>query len=365
MSLINQMLKDLEARRQTDGPLPHHPPHAGQTYPSPGKGGPRWLLMGLLGLPLLLLALLSGYLLWERQAQAPQLAVTSVPATVEAEADTPQQSSAPVRTEAVDTPVKIAEKPAPRAPVQPVVSPSTNQAKTVAAEERPLVSTNSPAARPQPAPTASTAPTAQPSEETQPIERRLRPPSPEQVAEQHYQQGYRLLQQARPQEGEEQWQQALLAHPPHTAAREGLVGLYVSQARLNEADELLQEGLRHSPGHGQFSLLRARLQLEQEQLAQAVQTLERGLQQQGQSADYLAFLAALYQRQQAYQQSIQAYQRALSMQPRQATWWMGLGISLEGARQNSEAQQAYREALDRGLAPSLQDYVHQRLRALR
>ena len=66
-------------------------------------------------------------------------------------------------------------------------------------------------------------------------------------------------------------------------------------------------------------------------------------------AELFALAAALYQQREDYRKSISAYQRALQLQPQQSHWWMGLGISLEGDGKQSEAKTAYTEALKRGM----------------
>ena len=369
MSLINQMLKDLEARRSAGHPPPHMA--ASPDMPMHTASARRWPLY-LLAVGLLLMILLSTYLLWERQGHKPDPS---------GQPDSVAQQQAPLadtRTPSPASPARsVATAPASLPEREPVPEPAPEEVEAPAAEPitRPAATRSPPLALPapetslpvaadskdsEPAPVA-----AKPQQDASPqkIERRIRPPSPEQLAEQHYQQGYQLLQQGEHALGEQRWQEALLAHPPHIPAREGLVGLYLSQGRAVEARALLREGIALQPGYGQFYLLQARLQLDDGQQQQALNTLEQGLARQSQGPDYLAFMAALYQREQAFEQSIAHYQRALSLQPAQAPWWMGLGISLEGAGKQTEARQAYREALDRGgLSPQLQEFVKQRLR---
>ena len=375
MSLINQMLKDLEARRSAGHPPPHMA--ASPEMPIHTVSPRRWPLY-LLAVGLLLMILLSTFLLWERKGHTPDpsgqpdsVAQQQAP-LAEARTPPPASPAKPVAT----APASLSE-PVPEPVPEPEPVPVPEEVKAPAAEPitRPTATRSPPLVAPAPEaspPVAAVSKDSTPApvaakqqQDTRPqqIERRIRPPSPEQVAEQHYQQGYQLLQQGEHAIGEQRWQEALLAHPPHIPAREGLVGLYLRQGRAVEARTLLREGIALQPGYGQFYLLQARLQLDDGQQQQALTTLEQGLARQPQGPDYLAFLAALYQREQAFEQSIAHYQRALSLQPEQTPWWMGLGISLEGAGKQTEARQAYQEALDRGgLSPQLQEFVKQRLR---
>jgi MSHA biogenesis protein MshN len=436
MSVINQMLKDLESRRPADT--------SAQGLLS-GEGNHRrsgldrkWLLVSLL---IALLALTLAYLLWERFTTPEQATPTrsttaeaAPPQTRPAATVQPPTQNTPLvaKPELRPVPVKTRPQPTPtpgpeKAKVMPppallAVKPSTvtgswqAQTLTLVGRNLPkapriqvswrdgdkvlppeqvqwrdsehlsislttgtdadtwtvtlagskaeplhfLVEAPLPAAPPAPVETAEAA-----VGETLGIEKRIRPLRPEQLAEQHYQQGYRLLQRRDQAGAEKMWREALRIDPRHIPSREGLAGLYLSRSSNIEAADLLSEGLKHHPGHGPFATLYARLQVENGQLDTAINVLEQALAQQTQNADFLAFLAALYQRQKAFDKSIATYQQALRLQPHQGVWWMGMGISLESAGKPGEAITAFNEAMQSGnLPPRLRDYVDGRLQAL-
>lgn len=197
------------------------------------------------------------------------------------------------------------------------------------------------------------------------MEKVIRPPSPQQQADQLYQQGYQALQQRNADTTDTLWQQALRIEPDHSKSREGLIALYLSQGRKVEASKLLVDGIARNPENGNFALLHARLLAEQGNTALALATLEQAMGSAEQQPQLFALAAALYQQQRDYSRSITAYQRALQLQPQQSTWWMGIGISLEGAGKTAEAKSAYSEALQRGmLSKESQAYVQQRLQEL-
>jgi MSHA biogenesis protein MshN len=194
----------------------------------------------------------------------------------------------------------------------------------------------------------------------------IHPPTAIDRADQLYQQGYRALQQRNSTGAERLWQQALTTAPGHLPSREGLIALYLSQGRKIESGKLLEEGLERHPGHAQFTMLHARLLAEQGDISAALATLEQAMGNSEPQADLFALAAALYQQRRDYDNSIRAYQRALQLQPQQGHWWMGIAISLEGAGKPSEAKSAYQEALQRGaLSSESRQYVEQRLSALR
>jgi MSHA biogenesis protein MshN len=368
MSVINQMLKDLESRNNR-GETPTQElmqGHAGENRGVRGR-------VPLVAAALLLLPLL-GYLGWQRSAApVPQSAPQRAAAGVEATEPVAQRAAPPAETEttavaapparAVETETEAVA--APPAPL-PLVAPAEPQ-KSQPPAPRPIA-----VAAPQRASETDDLGSVDAGEADEPgtesdttIEKRIRPLRPEQLAERAYEEGYTRLQQGDRAGAETAWREGLAHDPRHIASREGLVGLYLSQGRRVEAGELLAAGVNYHPGYGQFALLAARLQVENGETAAAIATLERAVESRGQGADFLAFLAALYQRQKHFDKSVAAYQHALSQQPRNGTWWMGLGISLEGAGKPLEAIAAYNEARSSGnLPPRLMQYVEGRLATL-
>ncbi len=330
MSLINQMLKDLESRRASDELAQRAVDGMGAARHKPKKQGTLLLVLVVL---IAVLASISGYLLLMKPPKegAQQVAATSTSSTVaEKQKETTKVVKQPVAP--VTKPPRQPQKPAPlvkKSPTIPLVRETpVETSKLKAAEEE---SATSYVEAPKKTVTA-------PKEEfsTQ-IKKRLRPQSNEQLAEKQYQRGYALLQSGDKKGAEEAWRRALKIYGKHAASRESLAILYLSQSRHIEATEQLQKGLNANPGNGKLALLYARMQLEGDDLKGAVITLERTMRSQSQSADYHAFLAAVYQRKGDFSKSITAYQVALKQQQNQPVWWMGLGISLESAGMPKEA----------------------------
>lgn len=434
MSLINQMLKDLESRRTPDpdgqGLLQGNTTHR--------TGGLDRRLLLLLSLLVALLALTLAYLVWERFTAPPgsSTAGSGIAAAADAPAPRPAavtQAAPPAEPEAITPapkPVRVEPRPptatppatAAATPLRPQLLSIAPTALTGSWQPQTLILTGHelprdvqvrvssgdgekvlPAERTvwrdsehlaitlttgvtadtwsvnlvdaegeplrfrvrSPAPVASTVTEEEPAAGDSAMKKSIRPLSTGQRAEQHYQQGYRLLQGGDQAGAEKQWREALRVEPRHILSREGLAGLYLSRGRNVEAADILTAGLKYHPGHGPFATLYARLQVQNGQLDRAVTVLEQALETQAQNADFYAFLAALYQRQKAFEKSIAAYQRALSLQSHQGIWWMGIGISLEGAGKPTEAITAFKEAKKSGNLPTkLRDYVDARLRAL-
>ena len=78
-----------------------------------------------------------------------------------------------------------------------------------------------------------------------------------------------------------------------------------------------------------------------------------------------ALEAAALQQLGRHAEAEQAYRRALHREPDIGAWWAGLGIALDASGRSDEALAAFREAQRRGpLDPALADYLGERVEAL-
>lgn len=361
MSLINDMLRDLEARRATEQRVPAGLLHA-TGHAAPARS-PRRLLLIALTLTLLLLAAAVAWLAWQRYstpapavAVAPAIApVPALPPTSTPAPDPVADGSAPAVTE---TPAPAAVEPPPMAAPAPDVAPVASVAAATPPPEAAPPVVIRPAAEPVPRPAArpASAPVA--------VEKTVRPPTPQLQAETEYQRGVNALRGGNQAAAETALRTALRLDGEHLLARETLAAVLLGAGRLIEADEVLEQGRRQFARNPTLALLLARLRVEQGQTGAAVTILEQTLHAATARADYLAFLAALYQRELRYEESIESYGRALALQPQQASWWVGMGISLENAGRRADAVKAYEQAAAGALPPQLQDHVRNRLKAL-
>jgi len=147
-------------------------------------------------------------------------------------------------------------------------------------------------------------------------------------------------------------------------ARLLLAGLYVQQQRNSRAESVLASGLLHYPQHAPYAKLYAQLLAAQARDSEAINALQTALPAAGDDADYHALLAGLYQRSGKPAAAAGSYRTALQLAPAHGEWWMGLGISSEQAGDANTAATAYRQALHYPLTTALQQYVQQRLEQL-
>lgn len=364
MSLINQMLQDLE-KRQPSGKT--------ASLAAQVAAVPRRRRIPFFWPLILLLTVAAGGLAWHlQQTQAPAETAVALPVKI---APDPQPAEAPppaIIAEAEPPPAPPEESPVASAQVEPVVppppvipsppagAPMLKPSTTLALV--PKVSTGEPSRRMvAPAGLADAGKQAPPVTGT--VAKQVREVTPRQQAENEYRKALPLLQQGRVEEAIDGLAQALRLDPRHAAARQALIGLLVEARRYGEAERRLQEGLALDPGQAELAMTLARLQVERGDVRNALATLERTLPHAAEQPAYQAFLAALLQREERHREAIEHYQSAIRKTP-SGVWLMGLGISLQAEGRSQEARQAFGRAKASNLSPELQEFVEQRLRQL-
>lgn len=371
MSLINQMLQDLEKRQP-----------GGETHPlSAVRAVPRYRRVPYFWPLLLLLAVAASVLAWQllqapaSPKPAPQPAIAAAPSTPPPLAAEPE----PV-PETPAEPAQTAEAPVPAAAVvppaasRPAVLPSLKESTELSfvpkpAAPAPKIASHpaaphiAPPAAPRAAPVTQTAATdvAAPASVT----KQVREFTPQQRAEIEYRKALPLVQQGRVTEAIDALSLAVQQDARHAAARQTLIGLLVEARRFGEAERRLQEGLGLDRAQPELAMTLARLQVERGDTDAAIVTLERTQSAAIDRADYQAFMAALLQREGRHPEAIEHYRQALRRAPNSAVWQMGLGISLQAENRYQEAREAFNRAKSANtLSPELQSFVEQRLRQL-
>lgn len=362
MSLINQMLQDLE-KRQPGGEV---------NLLSSVRVVPKYynmkLIWTLLAVLLLAVSGVVGWLLWDKYSPwqgAAETAVAQAPTPIKpvviAQAPPPAPATQ-VQAETADAPAQDAPLPiAERAPAAqaPAEQPPARPAPSIAA---------APASKPAPPAAAPAAPKTQPATPKSPattLSKQVKEPTPQQRAEAEYRKAVSLAQQGRTLEAINGLEQAVRIDPRHAAATQTLIGLLLESKRFADAERKLQEALSLDPAQPDLAMTLARLQVERGDTGAAIATLDRSQHAATNRPDYSGFMAALLQREGYHREAIVQYRQALRLSPGNAVWLMGLGISLQAEKNYHEAREAYSRARASGsLSPELQAFVEQRLRQL-
>ena len=383
MSVINQMLQDLESRRsglETEAAAPTPIRSAGvvQERRSPTLGF-------AVGIALVVAVILAWLLFKPKPAQPPgPAAVVAITPSAPA-AGVPRSSQAP--TAAAPVPAQnagaqdpaVTSKPLPATPVPESTNagrPDEQAAPAVKSEaDKPAASATEPAGPPainqaiaSPPPLSKAAQRALDKAAIAALEaepQNFKNRTPQQRVDERYREALRKLNEGQASQARIDLVEVLQTQPKHSGARLALVGLELDGKNAPQAERLLREGIQLQPQESAFTMVLARLEVERGDAAAGLATLNRGLQFAAGDPEYHAFMAALFQRANRHTDAIEHYQVALR-QREAANWLVGLAISLESTNRAGDAEQIYRRAQQSNALPAdLQDFVAQRLQQLK
>ena len=171
-----------------------------------------------------------------------------------------------------------------------------------------------------------------------------------------------LIARGRATEAMELLVQVLARQATHAEARSSLAALLAEAGKREQALHVLLAGSEIDAGR--FAIPAAQLQAEMGDLRGALQTLAR-VPPPRRNAAYEALQAGVAQRAGDHMTAIAAYRRALAQPGANAVWWVGLGLSLEATGEPIEARNAYTRATAEARLPAdVRRYVAERLAAL-
>lgn len=333
MSLINDVLRNIEAKRPDD--LARHKLQreiralpAGRS----GFGRVAWLVGGLAAILVLGAA---GFYASRHVAE---------PAPVSPPPPAPTLEAPP--------PLPVAQPPAAVAPPAPVASAEADDNLRLSAQ---LAAVPLPAAPvlgvpdplpPSPAPSVK-AETAVPAGPVK-IEKSPLAPTARDKADAELRRAETALASGRSGEALDGLRAALKLDPGYVAVRQALLRQLLDARKIDEAMVVLQDGLEHMPTQTGWAVSLARLQLEQGDLAGADRTLARSQGYAEANADYAGFQGHVKSRLGAQRQALAHYQRATRLAPGEGRWWLGLGLAFEADGRLPEARDALRRAIASG-----------------
>lgn len=356
MSLINDMLRNIEAKRPDDLARQNLQREIRSLPPEKRGLGTTTKVIVSLGV-LLALGAVGLYVsrnFDERLANAPppppvaglvvpppiDTAVPPTPAAPEADVQTPADESLRLSS-------NLAVVPLPAAPVLGVPDPVLPSPASAGKTDQ--------ASPPTQAPAVATGPVK--------IEKSPLPPTPRDRADAEYRRAETALASGRSGEGQDGLRAALKLDPSYVQVRQALLRQLLDARKTDDAMLVLQEGLEILPAQTGWAMSLARLQLEHGDLAAADRTLARSQGYAEANADYAGFQGHLKSRLGAQRQAVGHYQRATRLVPGEGRWWLGLGLALESDGRLPEAKDALRHAISTGtLSADLAGVAEQHLR---
>ena len=186
------------------------------------------------------------------------------------------------------------------------------------------------------------------------------------MAEEAYLDGKWAFAQERSSLAVRSLQDALELYPGHLPARESLVEILGKEGKTGEAMFLLAEGLEIAPDYIVFKKKYVRLLMDQGDYDAATKImLNGGLPAVEDDPEAHVILASLYQRLGESFLAAQTYRNLLVAWPQTGAFWVGLGGALEGQHLSEEAVVCYQRGLEtKDLRKDLSQYAKKRLRLL-
>ncbi|MEZ6930197.1 tetratricopeptide repeat protein [Aeromonas sp. S16(2024)] len=145
-------------------------------------------------------------------------------------------------------------------------------------------------------------------------------------------------------EAQDNYYQVLVYDPHNQGAREQLAALLYGEGRLTEASQVLEEGLRLDPAQADLRLLLARVAISGGDRQKALDWLTGYQPDLAANLDYYATWAGLAQELGQPAQASELYVKLLRQQPDQGRWWLGLGVAEDGQGHRQRALDAYGNA---------------------
>ncbi|WIM05202.1 MAG: tetratricopeptide repeat protein [Candidatus Nitricoxidivorans perseverans] len=358
MSLINNMLRDLDSRHAdtAEGSLPADV----RPLPRPAGAsrGPGTALLGLT----FLVAVAAGAWWWLHSFEPPA-PVVQQPSPAPASPAKPQVPP-PVAMPEPPEPAPAAKPPAPKAAA---AVPRDNKQRQHVPEVQGdtglrLTTALAGAVPAEPAARSSVAAAADAALPTR-IDKSPHLASARDRAENEYQKGFNLMRQGRAADAVGQFHAALREDPTHVPARNGLLNILVENHRLTEAEEVLRQGIGQPPVNLSWVVSLARLRIEQANTAGAWEVLQGHARIGAASSDFQGLAGVVLQKLGRMKEAGEHYQAATRIAPDNPRWWVGLGVAMEAEGRADAAREAYQRAKALpGLSPELAGFVEQRLR---
>jgi len=162
---------------------------------------------------------------------------------------------------------------------------------------------------------------------------------------------------------EQLFEEVLLISPNNKYARKQLAALWFGRQSYQAALNLLSQGIHLDINDSELRLLKAQIHSKLQQNLAAFEVLQAHPELSAiNDIQYHSLLANQAQASQQYQFAIKAYLRLTQLQANLGRWWLGLGIAYDSESQFKLAKQAYYQALSKqDLSNSTRQFVSQRL----
>lgn len=173
----------------------------------------------------------------------------------------------------------------------------------------------------------------------------------------------RMLARGQLQRAQSRLRELTEAQPGLTEAHELLAGTLMRRGRHDAAARVLESGLGQARNPAPLAALLGRLLLERGEITRARNVLKTHAPGLADNPEYHLLLAAAQRQAGDHAAAAEHYRELTAVLPRSGAAWIGLGASLESLEQPADAVSAYQRALD-GDDERAARFARKRLRAL-
>jgi MSHA biogenesis protein MshN len=372
MSLINQVLQDLDRRHVGRAALPS----AALPVAAPVHADGVRVRPSLLAIVAALLAAAAAAVLAWRQVDAQPTSAPHIAPALASSVTPPADLPIDGDTTVIHFPAAVPQAEVARdehAPIAPAANArpfhddeSREPGATAAAASGPAALAAPPRSQASIASTDAASPLTHPAQAAPVrLEKSSAPVSAADRAEAEYLRGIDLHENARDGDAEAAFAATLQLDGGHAPARHALAVEWIGSGRTLEAERLLLEGLARDPRQPQLAVVLARIQAARQDSPAAIETLRASLGGSAVApahADARALLATLQQGEGQHRDAAESFAAALRQMPQNGPWWVGLGLSLAADGRTDSAREAFQRARATGsLSPELLSYVEQKL----
>lgn len=186
------------------------------------------------------------------------------------------------------------------------------------------------------------------------------------LAKLKYQQGLKQQNKGDLAKAQQSWREALVAQPNLHGARESLAASFYGANQVDNALAILQQGTALYPDYENYRILMAQILFKQQRAKAALEVLDQPHKNKDASNEALALAGAIAQSLMLWPQAQHNYQALYARQPQYGKWLIGLAISLDAQSKQDAAQQHYQEFLRLpNVDSSLSQYAQERLKQIK
>jgi len=166
-------------------------------------------------------------------------------------------------------------------------------------------------------------------------------------------------------------QQKVQSHPSDSGAKKKLASLLFASGQVEQAQALLQRMLVNTPNDHSVRLMLSRLYVKQGLTEVAIKNASEAVSSSSNplSIDLLSFRANLLQQHGVFDKSLNDYLALTKRRPLEPKWWLGAAISADSLQHSALALSAFSQVTQidtqQTLSPDVHHYVQERIARLR